>query len=131
MKTINVCLLMANYVKFFVATSPILFLNFKFQVYPKVFQTWLTDITDPVLAATNMFQDHPSIKNIKARKFKSVFSFTHTSEIEIKKNIRGMNVHETCHLKYIPTKIIMPTFLVIFCLHFNYCMDIGQFTQEF
>ena len=97
---------MANYVKFFVATSPILFLNFKFQVYPKVFQTWLTDITDPVLAATNMFQDHPSIKNIKARKFKSVFSFTHTSEIEIKKNIRDMNVHETCHLKYIPTKII-------------------------
>ena len=41
-------------------------------------------ITDPVLAAINMFQDHPSIKNIREKNFKSVFSFTHTNEIEIK-----------------------------------------------
>ena len=43
----------------------------------------VTDITDPVLAAINMFQDHPSIKNIREKNFKSVFSFTHTNEIEI------------------------------------------------
>ena len=41
-------------------------------------------ITDPVLAAIDMFQDHPSIKNIREKNFKSVFSFTHTNEIEIK-----------------------------------------------
>ena len=43
----------------------------------------VTDITDPVLGAINMFQDHPSIKNIREKNFKSVFSFTHTNEIEI------------------------------------------------
>ena len=43
----------------------------------------VTDITYPVLAAINMFQDHPSIKNIREKNFKSVFSFTHTNEIEI------------------------------------------------
>ena len=56
-----------NYVKYFVATSPILFLIFKFLVYLKTFQN-VTDITDPVLAAIIMFQDHPSIKNIRAKK---------------------------------------------------------------
>ena len=43
----------------------------------------VTDITDPVLAAINTFQDHPSIKNIREKSFKSVFSFAHTNEIEI------------------------------------------------
>ena len=39
MKTINVRLMTTNYVNFFVATFPILFLIFKFLVYPKTFQT--------------------------------------------------------------------------------------------
>ena len=65
-----------------------------------------TDITDPVLAAINMFQDYPSIKNVRAKSFKYIFSLTQTNEIEIKKIIRGMNVHKTCLLKDIPTKII-------------------------
>ena len=47
----------------------------------------VTDITDPVLAAINMFQDHSSIRNIREKNFKSVFSFTHTNEIEIKQII--------------------------------------------
>ena len=29
----------------------------------------VTDITDSVLAVINMFKDHPSIKNIKSKKF--------------------------------------------------------------
>ena len=44
----------------------------------------MTDVIDPVLAAINMFQDHPSTKNIGAKHFKSIFSLTHTTEIEIK-----------------------------------------------
>ena len=52
----------------------------------------MTDITDPVI---NMFQDHSSINNIRAKNFKSVFSLTRTNKIEIKKIIRGMNVHRT------------------------------------
>ena len=46
-----------------------------------------------------MFEDHPSIQNIRAKNFKSIFSFTHTNKTEIKKIIRGMNVHKTCQLK--------------------------------
>ena len=65
-----------------------------------------TDITDAVLGTINVFQDHLIIKNIRAKNFKSVFSLTHNNEIEIKKNIRGMNIHKTCQLKGIPTKII-------------------------
>ena len=66
----------------------------------------VNDITGPVLAAINMFQDHLSITNIRAKNFKSVFSYTQTNEIEIKKVIRGMEIHQTCQLRDIPTKII-------------------------
>ena len=45
----------------------------------------VTDITDPVFAAIIVFQDHPSIKNIREKNFKSFFSFTHTNEIKVKK----------------------------------------------
>ena len=86
------------------------------------------DIMDPVLAAISMFQDHLSIKNIRDKDFISVFSFTHTNETEIKKIIRGTNVPKTCQLKDIPTKIIKVNsdiFANFFCLHFNYCIDIG------
>ena len=94
----------------------------------------VTDIMDPVLAAINTFKDHPSINNIREKNFKSVFSFTRTNKIEIKKIIRGMNVHKTCQLKDIPTKIIKMNsdiFANFICLHFNYCIDTGEFLQEF
>ena len=38
----------------------------------------VTDITDPVLAAINMFQDHPSIKNIREQTFSISFFLLHT-----------------------------------------------------
>ena len=64
-------------------------------------------ITDPVLAAINMFRDYASIKNITAKKFKLVFSITHTNKIEIQKYIRNMKTHKNRKLKNIPTKIII------------------------
>ena len=63
----------------------------------------VTDMTDPVLAVINMFQDQPSIKNIRAKSFKPFFSLTCTNEIEI---IRGMNVRKNCQLKNISTEMI-------------------------
>ena len=48
----------------------------------------MTDPTDPVLATINMFHDNLSIKNIRAKNFKSTFSFTRTNEIEIKALIK-------------------------------------------
>ena len=76
-----------------------------------------------------MFQDHPSIKNIRVKYFKSLFYLTHNNEIEIKKVIRGMNVHKTCQLKDIPTKII--TMNADIFANFNYCIDNGEFPQVF
>ena len=45
-----------------------------------------------------------------------------------------MNVHKTCQLKYIPTKIIKinaDIFANFISLHFNFFIDIGEFLQEF
>ena len=45
-----------------------------------------------------------------------------------------MNVHKTWQLKDIPTKIIKINsyiFANLICLHFSYCIDTGEFPQEF
>ena len=45
-----------------------------------------------------------------------------------------MNVNKTCQLKDIPIKIIkMNTHIVanFICLHFNHCIDIGEFQGVF
>ena len=126
MKTKNVCPRATSYVIFFVTTSPILFLNFKLFLSKNV-----TDITDPILAAINMFQDHLSIKNMRAENFKYL---TNTKEIEYRKTIKGMNVHKTGQLKDIPSKIIkisVHVFANFICLHFDCCIDIGEFPQIF
>ena len=81
-----------------------------------------------------MFQDHPIVKNMRAKNFKSVFSHTHINEIEIREIIRGMNVNKTCQLKDIPTKIIKMNadiFANFIRLHFNYYIDIAEFPQVF
>ena len=77
MRTINVCLITVNYVIFWDNFSNIIS---ELQI-PSISENIsnVTDKTDPVLAAINMFQDHQSIKNITAKNFKPVFSFTHTN----------------------------------------------------
>ena len=45
-----------------------------------------------------------------------------------------MNVHKDCQLKDIPTKIIEMNagiFANFIWLHFNFCIDIGEFLQVF
>ena len=69
----------------------------------------MTDITDSALAAINMFQDHSSMENIRAKNFKSVFSLTHTYYTYYKRHERNCDCDKTCQLKDnedIPTKII-------------------------
>ena len=81
-----------------------------------------------------MFQDHRSIKNIKTKNLKSVFSLNHTNETEIKKVIKGVNVHKTCQVKDISTTITnlnADIFANFTFLYFNYCIDIGEFPQVF
>ena len=59
---------------------------------------------DPVLAAINTFQNHPSVVNIKQREFNSTFSFKNTNENEVHKIIKYLNVRKTCKGSDIPTK---------------------------
>ena len=67
----------------------------------------IIDKTGPVLAAINVFQGHPSIKNVRANNFKSMLSLTCMNEREIEKNMTNMNVHKTfLSIKHIPTMII-------------------------
>ena len=45
-----------------------------------------------------------------------------------------MNVHKTCQLKDIHTKIIkinVDIFANFICIHFYYCIDVGEFPQAF
>ena len=119
----------ANYVKFFCDCFSNIISELQIPSISENISN-VTDITDPVLAAINTFKDHISIKNIREKNFKSVFSFTHTNKIEIKKIIRGMNVHKTCQLKDIPTKISKMNsdiFANFICLLFNYCIHTGEF----
>ena len=57
-----------------------------------------------MLPAINTFQNHPSVVNIKQRKFNSTFSFKNTNENEVHKIIKYLNVRKTCKGSDIPTK---------------------------
>ena len=73
---------------------------------------------DPVLAAINMFQNHPNVINIKQK---------------IDKIIKNVNVRKTCQGSDIPTKIIklnVDLFSSFICQNFNYCRSIGKFPNE-
>lgn len=61
----------ADYVKFFVAFTNIIS---ELQILSASESTSkVTDITDPAPAAISVFQDHPSINNVRAKNFKSAF----------------------------------------------------------
>ena len=75
-----------------------------------------------------------SVKNIRAKKFAPVFSLTHAKEIETKKILKAWKCKTFAKLKDIPTKIIKMNadiFTNFVCLHFNFCIDIGEFLQAF
>ena len=60
---------------------------------------------EPALAAiSNMFQNHPSVVNIKQREFNLTFSFKNTNENEVRKIIKNLNVRKTCQGSDISTK---------------------------
>ena len=62
----------SNDVNLFVATSQRIFLNFKLQVCPKIFQACIFQ-TNPIFATVNLFQNHRSIKSVRAPNFLSAF----------------------------------------------------------
>ena len=81
-----------------------------------------------------MFQNYPSIVEIKHRGLNSIFSFENTNERKVCKMIKNLNVRKTYHSNDILIKIIKINinFLSSFiCQHSNYCISIGDFPNEF
>ena len=89
--------------------------------------------SDSVFSVRNDFENHPSIKNIKSKKFNSTFSFENMYIDVVMKVINNLNVAKSCQINDIPTKVIKMNkdmFANFITDHFNYCIAYGEFPDE-
>ena len=85
--------------------------------------------SDYVLSVLNAFENHPSIKNIKSKKFNSTFSFENTYSDVVMKIINNLNVAKSCQMNNIPIKVIKmkkDIFDNFIMGGFNYCSAYGK-----
>ena len=85
--------------------------------------------SESVLSVLNAYKNHPSINNMKRKKFNSTFSFENTYTDEVMKVINNLNVARTCQVNDISTKVIKTNkdiFDNFITDHFN-----GEFPDEF
>ena len=61
--------------------------------------------SESVLSVLNVFRNHPSIKNIKKKKFNSTFSFENTDADVVMKVINNLNVAKICQINDKPTTV--------------------------
>ena len=98
---------------------------------PKKYHCFLNDMdSDYVLSVLNAFENHPSIKNIKSKKFNSTFSFENTYSDVVMKIINNLNVAKSCQMNNIPIKVIKmkkDIFDNFIMGGFNYCSAYGKF----
>ena len=81
--------------------------------------------SDSVLSVLKAFENHPSIKNIKSKKFNSTFSFENTYTDVVMKVINNLKVAKSFQINDIPTNIIKMNkdiFANFIRDHFNYCI---------
>ena len=101
---------------------------------PKKYQCFLNDMdSDSVLSVLNAFENRPSIKNIKSKKFNSTFSFENTYNDVVMKVINNLNLSKTCQVNNIPTMVIRMNkyiFANFITDHFIYCIAYGEFPDE-
>ena len=87
-------------------------------------------VNNPLSIATKLFDQHPSIINIKKRKFDSVLNFKKTSSTEVEKVINNLSIVKACQKDDIPTKVIKMNkdiFAGFIAKEFNDCVDKGVF----
>ena len=63
-------------------------------------------VTNPLSIATKLFDQHPSIINIKKEKFDSVLNLKKISSPEVEKVINNLNIVKAYKKDDIPTKVI-------------------------
>ena len=66
--------------------------------------------SDSVFSVLKTFEDHPSINNIKSKKFNSTFSFKNTYTGLVTKITNNLNVAKSCQMNDMPTKVIKAFF---------------------
>ena len=79
------------------------------------------------------FGNHPSIKNIKSKRFNSTFAFENTYTDVVIKVINNLNEAESCHMNVIITKVIKMNkdiFTNFITDDLKYCIDHDEFTEE-
>ena len=101
---------------------------------PKKYHCFMNDMdSDSVLSVLKAFQNYPSIKNIKSKKFNLTFSFENTNTDVVMKVINNLNVAKICQINDIPAKVIKMNkdiFANFITDYFNYCIAYGEFPDE-
>ena len=101
---------------------------------PKKYHCFLNDMdSDSVVSVLNAFENHPSIKNIKSKKFNSTFSFENTYTDIVMKVINNFSIAKSCQTNDVPAKVIKMNkdiFANFITCHFNYCTAYDQFPDE-
>ena len=90
-------------------------------------------VSNPLLIATKLFDQHPNIINIKKKKFDSVLNFKKTSGTEIEKVINKLSIVKACQKDDSPTKVIKmikDIFAGFIAKDFNICVDKGAFPDD-
>ena len=90
-------------------------------------------VSNPLSIATKLFDQHPSIINIKKKKFDSILNFKKTSSTEVEKVINNLSIIKACQNDDIPTKVIemnKDIFAGFVAKDFNKCVDKGVFPDE-
>ena len=73
---------------------------------PKRYHCFLNVMdSDSVLSVLKAFENHPSIKNIKSKKYNSTFCFEKIYTDVVMKAINNFNVPKSCQMNDIPAKV--------------------------
>ena len=87
-------------------------------------------VSNPLSIATKLSDQHPSIINIKKKKFDSVLNLKKNSSTEVELVINNLSIVKACQKDEIPTKVIemnKDTFAGFIAKDFNNCVDKSVF----
>ena len=90
--------------------------------------------SDSVLFVLTTFENHPSIKYIKSKKFNATFSLESTYTDVVMKVINNLNISKSCQMNDISAKVIKMNkdiFAIFITDHLHYCIAYGEFPDEF
>ena len=100
---------------------------------PKRYHCFLNAMdSHSALFVLKTFENRPSTKNIKDKKFNLTFSFENTYTDVVMKTVSNLNVAKSCQINAILTKVIKMNkdIFATFTDHFNYGIAYGEFPDK-